>query len=136
MVQPLPLTAQGVCGAVAHLVTPLQPDGADARDASVYVDAWDERCEVRCSTDLRVRGRSDDATMSERPAKRSRKKRALDPRLEAHRLMEEFVDADETSQVHTRDIALRVAAVWALLSIADSLATSNAREGMRGTNRR
>jgi hypothetical protein len=74
--------------------------------------------------------------VSERPAKKSRRKKALDPRLEAHRLMEEFVDQDETSQVHTRDIALRVATAWALLSIADSLATSNVRDGMRGSNRR
>jgi hypothetical protein len=51
--------------------------------------------------------------------------------------MEEFVDPDEASQVHTRDIALRVATAWALLSIADSLATSNMRDGMRGgANRR
>jgi hypothetical protein len=74
--------------------------------------------------------------MSERPAKRSRRKKGADPRLEAHRLMEEFVDPDEASQVHTRDIALRVATAWALLSIADSLATSNMRDGMRGANRR
>ena len=74
--------------------------------------------------------------MSERPAKKSRKKKPPDPRLEAHRLMEQFVDADESSQVHTRDIALRVATAWALLSIADSLATSNVRDGMRGANRR
>ena len=74
--------------------------------------------------------------MSERPAKKSRKKKSPDPRLEAHRLMEQFVDADESSQVHTRDIALRVATAWALLSIADSLATSNVRDGMRGANRR
>jgi hypothetical protein len=73
--------------------------------------------------------------MSERPAKKPRKK-APDPRLEARRLMEQFVDADESSQVHTRDIALRVATAWALLSIADSLATSNVRDGMRGTTRR
>jgi hypothetical protein len=50
--------------------------------------------------------------------------------------MEQFVDADETAQVHTRDIAIRVATAWALLSIADSLATSNVRDGMRGSNRR
>ena len=73
--------------------------------------------------------------MSERPAKKPRKKKTPDPRLEAHRLMEQFVDADESSQVHTRDIALRVATAWALLSIADSLATSNVRDGMRGSNR-
>jgi hypothetical protein len=81
-------------------------------------------------------GGSSGEVMSERPAKKPRRKKQPDPRLEAHRLMEEFVDADETSQVHTRDIALRVATAWALLSIADSLATSDAREGMRGTNRR
>jgi hypothetical protein len=74
--------------------------------------------------------------MSERPAKKSSRKKAPDPRLEARRLMEQFVDADESSQVHTRDIALRVATAWALLSIADSLATSNVRDGMRGSNRR
>jgi hypothetical protein len=74
--------------------------------------------------------------MSERPAKKSPRKKAPDPRLEARRLMEQFVDADESSQVHTRDIALRVATAWALLSIADSLATSNVRDGMRSSNRR
>jgi len=50
--------------------------------------------------------------------------------------MEQFIDVDETSQVRTRDIAIRVATAWALLSIADSLATSNIREGLRGSKRR
>jgi hypothetical protein len=50
--------------------------------------------------------------------------------------MEQFVEADEASQVHTRDIAVRVATAWALLSIADSLATSTIREGLRGSSRR
>ena len=74
--------------------------------------------------------------MSQRQPKRPSKKPRFDPRVEAHRVMEQFVDADETAQVHTRDIALRVATAWALLSIADSLATSNVRDGMRGSNRR
>ena len=77
--------------------------------------------------------------MSERPARersKKKKKEEPDPRLEAHRLMEQFVDPDEASQVQTRDIALRVATAWALLSIADSLASSAVRDGMRGTNRR
>ena len=73
--------------------------------------------------------------MSERGRKKTRK-RELDPRLEAHRLMEQFIDIDEASQVRTREIAVRVATAWALLSIADSLATSNIREGLRGANRR
>jgi hypothetical protein len=73
--------------------------------------------------------------MSQRQPKKASKKSQSDPRLEAHRLMEQFVDADETAQVHTRDIALRVATAWALLSIADSLATSNVREGLRGSSR-
>jgi hypothetical protein len=50
--------------------------------------------------------------------------------------MEQFVDVDEGSQVRTREIAVRVATAWALLSIADSLATSNIREGLRGATRR
>jgi hypothetical protein len=74
--------------------------------------------------------------MSDRPRKKTTKQRDFDPRLEAHRLMEQFVDIDEGSQVRTRDIAVRVATAWALLSIADSLATSNIREGLRGANRR
>lgn len=75
--------------------------------------------------------------MSDRQEKKkTSKKQELDPRLEAHRLMEQFIDADEASQVQTRDIAIRVATAWALLSIADSLATSNVREGLRGANRR
>jgi len=74
--------------------------------------------------------------MSDPPAKKTRKRRDLDPRLEAHRLMEQFIDADEASQVNTRDIAIRVATAWALLSIADSLASSNIREGLRGSKRR
>jgi hypothetical protein len=74
--------------------------------------------------------------MSEPPAKKTRKGRDLDPRLEAHRLMKEFIDADESSQVHTREIAIRVATAWALLSIADSLASTNIREGLRGSKRR
>jgi hypothetical protein len=74
--------------------------------------------------------------MSQRQPKKGSKKQQSDPRVEAHRLMEQFLDADETAQVHTRDIAVRVATAWALLSIADSLATSNIREGMRGSNRR
>ena len=65
-----------------------------------------------------------------------RKKVEPDPRVEAHRLMQQFVDVDASAQVQTRDIALRVATAWALLSIADSLAASNARDGMRGANRR
>jgi hypothetical protein len=69
--------------------------------------------------------------MSDRQ-KKSKKKRELDPRLEAHRLMREFVDPDEAAQVHTREIAIRVATAWALLSIADSLATSSARGGLPG----
>jgi hypothetical protein len=74
--------------------------------------------------------------MSDPRQRKPRKKRDLDPRLEAHRLMEQFVDVDETSQVRTREIAIRVATAWALLSIADSLATSNIREGLRGSTRR
>jgi hypothetical protein len=74
--------------------------------------------------------------MSDPPAKKKRKRRDLDPRLEAHRLMEQFIDADEASQVNTRDIAIRVATAWALLSIADSLASSNIREGLLGSKRR
>jgi hypothetical protein len=74
--------------------------------------------------------------MSDPPAKKTRKRRDPDPRLEAHRLMEQFIDADESSQVHTRDIAIRVATAWALLSIADSLASSNVRDGLRGSKRR
>ena len=74
--------------------------------------------------------------MSERQPKKSPKKQGPDPRLEAYRLMEQFVEADEASQVHTRDIAVRVATAWALLSIADSLATSTIREGLRGSSRR
>ena len=73
--------------------------------------------------------------MSDRQPKKSKKKQDLDPRLEAHRLMKEFIDADEASQVHTRELAIRVATAWALLSIADSLATSNMRDGLRGGNR-
>ena len=65
-----------------------------------------------------------------------RKKAEPDPRAEAHRLMQQFVDVDASAQVQTRDIALRVATAWALLSIADSLATSSVRDGMRGSNRR
>jgi hypothetical protein len=61
--------------------------------------------------------------MSDRQEKKSKKKE-LDPRLEAHRVMKEFINADESSQVHTRDTALRVATAWALLSIADSLAAT------------
>jgi uncharacterized ubiquitin-like protein YukD len=73
--------------------------------------------------------------MSDRQEKKkSRKKQELDPRLEAHRVMKEFINADESSQVHTREIAIRVATAWALLSIADSLATFNVREGLRGAN--
>ena len=72
--------------------------------------------------------------MSDRPRKQTRKKE-FDPRLEAHRVMQQFVDIDEASQVSTRDIAVRVATAWALLSIADSLATSNIREGLRGSSR-
>ena len=74
--------------------------------------------------------------MSERKPKKTPKKHQLDPRLEAHRVMEEFVDADEAAQVHTREIAGRVATAWALVSIADSLATSNIREGLRSSDRR
>ena len=74
--------------------------------------------------------------MSDRPGTKTTKKGGSDPRVEAHRLMEQFVDIDEGSQVRTRDIAVRVATAWALLSIADSLATSNIREGLRGANRR
>jgi hypothetical protein len=74
--------------------------------------------------------------MSDPKQKKSRRRRDLDPRLEAHRLMDEFIDADEAAQVHTRDIAIRVATAWALLSIADSLAKANTREGPRGANRR
>jgi len=77
-----------------------------------------------------------DVGMSDPPAKKTRKRGELDPRLEAHRLMKQFIDADESSQVHTRDIAIRVATAWALLSIADSLASSNIREGLRGSKRR
>lgn len=73
--------------------------------------------------------------MSDRPAKRTKKKQ-LDPRLEAHRLMKQFVDVDEAAQVQTRDIAIRVATAWALLSIADSLATSDVLEGASGASRR
>ena len=69
--------------------------------------------------------------MSDRQEKKSKKKQDLDPRLEAHRVMKEFINADESSQVHTREIAIRVATAWALLSIADSLATSNVGEGPR-----
>ena len=72
--------------------------------------------------------------MSDRPRKRTRKKE-FDPRAEAHRVMQQFVDIDEASQVSTRDIAVRVATAWALLSIADSLAASNIREGLRGSAR-
>jgi hypothetical protein len=71
--------------------------------------------------------------MSDRQ-KKSKKKQERDPRLEAHRLMREFIDPDEATQVHTREIAIRVATAWALLSIADSLATSNTRESLRGAN--
>jgi hypothetical protein len=74
--------------------------------------------------------------MSDRPRKKPAKTQGSDPRLEAHRLMEQFVDVDEGSQVRTREIAVRVATAWALLSIADSLATSNIREGLRGATRR
>jgi hypothetical protein len=74
--------------------------------------------------------------MSQQEPKKRPKKSQFDPRVEAHRLMEQFVDADETAQVHTRDIAVRVATAWALLSIADSLATSNVGDGMRGSDRR
>jgi hypothetical protein len=74
--------------------------------------------------------------MSDRQRKKTTKKRELDPRLEAHRVMEQFIDIDEASQVRTRDIAVRVATAWALLSIADSLATSNVREGLRGATPR
>jgi hypothetical protein len=73
--------------------------------------------------------------MSDRPEKRT-KKQEIDPRIEARRLMEQFIDVDEASRVRTRDIAVRVATAWALLSIADSLAASNIREGLRGTKRR
>lgn len=73
--------------------------------------------------------------MSERPRKRTRRKKEFDPRVEAHRVMQQFVDIDEASQVSTRDIAVRVATAWALLSIADSLAASNIREGLRGSTR-
>lgn len=73
--------------------------------------------------------------MSDRPARKRTKNQQPDPRLEAHRLMEQFIDPDASSQVQTRDIALRVATAWALLSIADSLATSNVREGLRGSRR-
>jgi hypothetical protein len=52
-------------------------------------------------------------TMSERPAKKPRRKRNPTLGLMAHRLMQQFLDADETSQVQTRDIALRVATAWA-----------------------
>jgi len=72
--------------------------------------------------------------MSDRPGKRTRKKE-LDPRLEAHRVMQQFVDIDEASQVSTRDIAVRVATAWALLAIADSLAASNVQAGLRGSTR-
>jgi hypothetical protein len=75
--------------------------------------------------------------MSDRPAaKRRTKKKEPDPRLEAHRLMEQFVDPDEAKRVQTRDIALREATAWALISIADSLATANVRDGLRGSARR
>jgi hypothetical protein len=67
---------------------------------------------------------------------RSARKKALDPRLEAHRVMQQFIDVDEASQVRTRDIAVRVATAWALLSIADSLAASNIREGLGGSTGR
>ena len=72
--------------------------------------------------------------MSDRPRQRTRKKE-LDPRLEAHRVMQQFVDIDEASQVSTRDIAVRVATAWALLAIADSLAASNVQAGLRGSTR-
>ena len=72
--------------------------------------------------------------MSDRPRRRSRKKE-FDPRLEAHRVMEQFVDIDEASQVSTRDIAVRVATARALLSIADSLAASNIHEGLPRSSR-
>jgi hypothetical protein len=75
-----------------------------------------------------------DPTMSDRPRKRTKKKEP-DPRLEAHRVMQQFVDIDESSQVSTRDIAVRVATAWALLSIADSLAASNVEAGLRGSTR-
>jgi len=68
--------------------------------------------------------------MSDRP-----RKKELDPRLEAHRVMQQFVDIDEASQVSTRDIAVRVATAWALLAIADSLAASNVQAGLRGSTR-
>jgi hypothetical protein len=71
--------------------------------------------------------------MSDRPRKRAKKE--PDPRLEAHRVMQQFVDIDEASQVSTRDIAVRVATAWALLSIADSLAASNVQAGLRGSTR-
>jgi len=78
--------------------------------------------------------------MSDRPRKKAdprkrAKKKEPDPRLEAHRLMQQFVDIDEASQVSTRDISVRVATALALLSIADSLAASNIREGLRGSGR-
>ena len=72
--------------------------------------------------------------MSDRPRKRTRKKEP-DPRLEAHRVMQQFVDIDEASQVSTRDIAVRVATAWALLSIADSLAASNGQAEQHGSAR-
>ena len=72
--------------------------------------------------------------MTDGSTKRTKKGRQLDPRLEARRLMEQFVDPDVSSQVQTRDIAVRVATAWALLSIADSLATSNIRAGLRGSS--
>jgi hypothetical protein len=74
--------------------------------------------------------------MSDRPEKKTRRRRELDPRLEAHRVMQQFVDIDATSRVQTRDIAIRVATAWALLSIADSLASSNIRDGLRSSSRR
>jgi hypothetical protein len=73
--------------------------------------------------------------MSDRQSKKSKKKQEPDPRLEAHRLMEQFIDPDEASQVHTREIAIHVATAWALLSIADSLASSHMRDGRRGSKR-
>jgi hypothetical protein len=81
-----------------------------------------------------TRRNEEGASVSDRPRKRARK-REIDPRLEARRLMEQFIDVDEASQVSTRDIAVRVATAWALVSIADSLATSNLREGLRGSSR-
>ena len=74
--------------------------------------------------------------MSERPRRRTTRKKELDPRLEAHRVMQQFIDVDEASQVRTRDIAVRVATAWALMSIADSLAASNIREGLGGSTGR